>query len=59
MLAHVVHIADVLAHRLELSSSGPSGVPVLASGSYKAIGISSDGVARIEDELKEMNISLR
>lgn len=57
MLAHTVHLADVLAHRLEIGSSGPGTTPQLANTVFTVLGLGSADIAKLEKELRDMDLS--
>ena len=56
VLTHLTHLANALAHRLELSTSGPIGELEIAPETCNVIGLRPEALAKIEDALRNTEL---
>jgi len=56
VLTHLTHLANALAHRLELSTSGPIGELEIAPETCNVIGLRAEALAKIEDALRNTEL---
>jgi HD-like signal output (HDOD) protein len=55
-LAHLIHLANVLAHRLELGSSGPVRETEIVPTTYKMVGMKPEAIEKLETELRNTDL---
>ena len=57
-LPHLIHLADILAYRLDLGSSGPGRTPEIAPSVPSVLELSPAALNQLEKELREMNLAI-
>ncbi len=55
-LAHLIHLSNALAHRLELGSSGPVRETGIAPTTYETIGLSPRAIDQLEERLQGIEL---
>jgi HD-like signal output (HDOD) protein len=52
--AAIIHVADIIAHSMELGSSGEQFIPPLDEGAWDQLGLQASVIPMVEDQIDRM-----